>query len=101
MFLEGQRGSVGRPRKVGQIREVDENGEPESRTHFFKTGTTAQISFQLCVLLGLYGRTTYVLRMVWAVFFSTIFRHLEANTCRNFELDEDFGFGSLTKKLLS
>ena len=24
-------------------------------------------------------------------FFSTIFRQLQANTCRNFELDEDFG----------
>ena len=24
-------------------------------------------------------------------YFSTIFRHLEANTCRNFELEEDFG----------
>ena len=52
---------VGRPRKVGRIREVDENGEPERRTHFFQTGTTAQISFQLCVLLGLYlgGLHTY------------------------------------------
>ena len=26
-----------------------------------------------------------------SVIFSTIFRHLDANTCRNTELEEDFG----------
>ena len=27
---------------------------------------------------------------IYSVIFSTIFRHFEANTCRNFELEEDF-----------
>ena len=37
--------------------------------------------------------TFSVFQTVWgilSVIFSTIFRHFEANTCRNFELEEDF-----------